>query len=189
MGQHRWTILGERKGWTVWQFAGLGDATGIIPLATLRSLDREDQHNILTESVGLRSLTISILLGGDRPPLEAQRLQGLGRSITNGQLVDYISDLIEHHPALAKAFNSLRHELNSPFPSTESADMSMNHYLRTQQASIYRTNKAAQGLGDLPPQIRQKPGSKISCLDNLRGIYYPQRKEPNCCAEYNRIPE
>ena len=50
-------------------------------------------------------------------------MQELGRSITNIQLIDYCSDildLIEQYPILANDFHSLRQELDSPLPSTES---------------------------------------------------------------------
>ena len=88
----------------------LHDATHLIPQATLRSLDHEDQQYILGKLAGLASLTVSVSLEAGRSPLEALQLQELGRSITNGQLLDYradISDLMEQHPALAKEFDFL----------------------------------------------------------------------------------
>ena len=89
-------------------------------------------------------------------------MQELGRSVTNGQLIDYrsdISDLFEQHPTLAKDFDDLRQELDSPFPSTKlSLDPSMSKRLQIQQAAIHRKNKAAQDLDHIFLQIRQKPG-------------------------------
>ena len=97
-------------------------------------------------------------------------MQELGRNITNSQLLDYrsdISDLVEHHPTLAKDFDSLRQELDSPLPSMESISTdlsmnptkrSMNQRLQTQQSTIRRRNMAAQDLDNILVQIRQKPG-------------------------------
>jgi len=141
---------------TAWSL--LHDATHLIPLTTSRSLDREDQQHILGKLTGLASLAVSVSLEAGRSPLEALRLQELSRSITNGQLLDYrsdISDLIQHHPRLANDFNSLRQELDSPFPSS---DLSMNQYPQTQQAAIHRRNKVAQDLDEILLQIRKKPG-------------------------------
>ncbi|RPB27925.1 hypothetical protein L211DRAFT_778740, partial [Terfezia boudieri ATCC MYA-4762] len=145
----------------------LHDAIHLIPRATLRSLDREDQQHILGKLTGLTSLAISVSLEISRSPLEALQLQELSRSITNGQLLDYrtdISDLMEEYPTLAKEFDSLRQTLDSPVPSssTESSDTSKGKLLQIleQQAIIGRKNKAAQDLDNILFQIRQKPGFK-----------------------------
>ena len=76
-----------------------------------------------------------------KPPLEALRLQELGRSVTNGQLLDYrsdISELMRQHPTLANGFDSLRQELDSPFTPLEPLDISMAKRLQIQQAAIQR---------------------------------------------------
>jgi len=100
----------------------LHDATHLIHLATSRPLQREDQH-ILGKISGLASLAAVVSLKAGQSPLEVLRLLELGLRVTNCQLLDYrseISDLKEQHPMLAKDFDSLRQELDSPFPSTES---------------------------------------------------------------------
>ncbi|KAF8421170.1 CHAT domain-containing protein, partial [Tirmania nivea] len=139
----------------------LSDAIHLMPLVTSRSLVREDQQHILGQLTGLASLAVAVSLEVGQSPLEALRLQELGRNITNGQLIDYRSeiwDLIEQHPMLAEDFDSLRQELDSPLPATKSSDMSANQYLQTLEASICRRNKVAQDLDDLILKIRQKPG-------------------------------
>jgi len=101
--------------------------------------------------------------------LEALRLQEVGRSVTNGQLLDYrsdISDLTELHPTLSQGFDSLRQELDSPFPPTGgltlcfvfSSHASMDNQLQIQQAAIRRRNQVAKFFDDILQQIRQKPG-------------------------------
>ena len=70
---------------------------------------------------------------------------------------------MEHHPTLAKDFNLLRQELDSPFSSaailTESSHMmSINERLSVQQSTVQRRNKAAQDLDNIFQQVRQKPG-------------------------------
>lgn len=101
-----------------------------------------DQQHILGKFTGLASFAAAVSLQVSQSPLEALRLQELGRSVTNGQLLDYrsdISDLREQYPALATAFHSLRRELDSPVPSTgSSSDMSMDKRLQIQQATIRR---------------------------------------------------
>ena len=92
----------------------LHDAIHLMPLATPRSLDREDQQHILRQLTGLTSIAAAVALEVAQSPLEALQLLELGRSITNGQLLDYHSDishLLEKHPQLATAFDSLRLEL------------------------------------------------------------------------------
>ncbi|KAF8421683.1 CHAT domain-containing protein [Tirmania nivea] len=144
----------------------LHDATHFIPLATSRSLGREDQQHILEKLTGLASFAAAVTLQAGQSPLEALCLQELGRSVTNGQLLDYrsgISDLTEQYPTLAKHFDFLRQELDAPLPSMESlSDISIDHLkqLQIQQAAIHRRNKAANDLDDILQQIRQKPGFK-----------------------------
>ena len=89
----------------------LRDAIHLLPLVASRSLQREDQQYILGKLTGLASLAASVSLEVRERPVEALRLLELGRSVTNGQLLDYrsdISDPMEHHPALAEEFDSLR---------------------------------------------------------------------------------
>ena len=139
----------------------LRNAINLIPLVTSRALVREDQQHILGQITGLTSLATSASLEAGEPPLEALLLLELGRSITNGQLLDYrstISDLLEHHPALAEDFDSLRQELDSPFPSLDSPDMAIAQRLRTQQSTIRRRNRVAEDLDHVLAQIRGKPG-------------------------------
>ncbi|RPB27039.1 hypothetical protein L211DRAFT_780416 [Terfezia boudieri ATCC MYA-4762] len=122
----------------------LRNALHLLPLVTSRSLEREDQQHILGQLSGLASLAASVSLEVGDSPLEALRLLELGRSITNGQLLDYRSDishLKENYPTLAQDFDSLRQELDSPF-----------------QRAIHRRNKVAKDLNHLLMQIRQKPG-------------------------------
>ena len=155
----------------------LRDAVHLMPMATPRSLEREDQQHILGQLSGLASLSASVSLEAGEPPLEALRLQELGRTVTNGQLLDYqsdISDLMQHHPTLGQAFDSLRQELDSPFPPSVSicspfpspgsnmtinvARLSPNERLQAQQFAIRRRNTVAQDLDNILVQIRQKPG-------------------------------
>ncbi|KAF8417974.1 CHAT domain-containing protein [Tirmania nivea] len=139
----------------------LHDAIHLMPLAPSRSLGREDQQYILGQLTGLASLAAAVSLNVGQSPLEALRLQELGRSITNSQLLDYridISDLMAKHPTLAKDFDSLRRELDSSFPSTESTYMPLEQRVQTQQAAIRRRNKVAKDLDTILQQIRQNPG-------------------------------
>jgi len=139
----------------------LRDAIHLVSLATSRSLEREDQQYILGQLNGLASLAASVSLEAGESPLEALRLQGLGRNIIHGQLLDYrsdISDLVEHHPTLAADFDSLRQDLDSPLPSLQSSDMSMNEQLQAQQSAIRRRNQVARDFDNLLLQIRQKSG-------------------------------
>jgi len=139
----------------------LRDAVHLLPLVTSRSLEREDQQHILGKLTGLASLAASVSLEVGESPLEALRLQELGRGVTNGQLLDYrsdISDLMEHCPTLAHDFDSLRQELDSPIPSQDSSDMSLDQRLWSQQGVIRRRNKVAQDLDNILMQIRQNPG-------------------------------
>jgi len=144
-------------------YSFLHDTTHLIPLAISRSLEREDQQQILAKltDYDLASLAIAVSLQAGQSPLEALRLQELGRSVTNGQLLDYrsdISDLMSQYPTLAQDFDALRQELDSPFPSTEwSSDSSIDKGLQIQQAAIRRRNKVATDLDDILSQIRQKP--------------------------------
>ncbi|KAF8423527.1 CHAT domain-containing protein [Tirmania nivea] len=152
------------KDWST-TFAFLHAAIHLMPLVTARSLEREDQQYILGQLTGLASLAAAVSLEAGQSPLEALRLQELGRNVTNGQLLDYridISDLMERHPTLAKAFDSLRQELDSPFPPLEpsipASDMSKARRLDVQQSAISRRNKIAKDLNNVLVQIRQKPG-------------------------------
>ena len=117
-------------------------------------------NNILRKLTGLASLATSVSLEAGKPALEALRLLELGRSVTNGQLLDYRSDisgLRDHHPTLAEDFDSLRQELDSPTPSPGS-DMSLEQLLRAQQSVIRRRNQVAEDLDSVLLQIRQKSG-------------------------------
>jgi len=134
-------------------------AIHLMPLATSRSLEREDQQHILGQLTGLVSLATSVLLEAGESPLEALRLLELGRSVTNGQLLDYrsdISDLRKHYPTLAEEFHSLRQKLDSAFPSlaTESPEITMNQRLQPQRPE---RSKVARDLNNILLQIRQKP--------------------------------
>ncbi|RPB28991.1 hypothetical protein L211DRAFT_745749, partial [Terfezia boudieri ATCC MYA-4762] len=118
------------------------------------------QH-ILAKLTGLVSLAVSVSLEVGNLPLEALRLQELGRSVTNGQLLDYrsdISDLGEHYPVLAKEFDSLRQDLDSPLPALDSVDISINQLKFAEASTIRRRNQAAKGFENILLQIRQKPG-------------------------------
>ena len=79
-------------------------------------------------------------------------------------------DLMEQYPTLAKDFNCLRQELDSPFPSPQSFDMlvNSNQYLRTQQAAIHRRNEIARDLDDILLQIREKPGFENFLLEHSK---------------------
>ena len=147
----------------------LHDAIHLIPLATSRSLSRVDQQHIVGKLAGQAvgnltgpaSLAISVLLEAGRSPMEALRLGALGRSVTNSQLLDYRSDisgLMKLHPILARDFDSLRQELDSPFPQIRSSDMSTQAYLQTQQAAIGRRKMVVQDLDNLLREIREKLG-------------------------------
>ncbi|KAF8432049.1 CHAT domain-containing protein [Terfezia claveryi] len=141
----------------------LQDVMQLLPLVTPRSLGREDQQHILGYLTGLASLAASVCFEVGESPLEALRLQELGRSVTNSQLLDYrsdISDLMKNYPTLAEEFGSLREELDSPFgiSSIGSPDMSIKQCLKAQQSTIRRRNKVVQDLDHTLMQIRQKPG-------------------------------
>ena len=157
-------------------------ASHLISLATSRSLQREDQQYILEQLNGLASLAAAVPLQAGQSPLEALRLQELGRSITNGQLLDYrsdISDLMEQHPTLAKDFDTLREELDSSLsPSTEySTDASIGKQLQDQQAAICRWNKVAIDLNDILQQIRQKPGFQTFLLAESEEYFLSAARE------------
>jgi len=157
----------------------LRDAIHLLPQASSRSLGREDQQHILQQLTGLVSLAASVSLEGGEPPLEALRLLELGRSVTNGQLLDYrsdISDLMELHPALAEEFDASRQELDSPFPP-ESSEISMNQRLQAQQSTIRRRNKVAQDLDNILLQIRQKPGFENFLRTESEGDLYSAAQE------------
>ena len=79
-----------------------------------------------------------------------------------------ISGLIAQHPTLARDFDFLRQELDSPFPSSESSsDTSIDHLLQIQQAAIRRRHKVAKDLDDILQKIRQKPRN-ISCQQHKK---------------------
>ena len=153
----------------------LRDATLLIPLATSRSLQREDQQHILGQFTGLASHAAAVSLQAGKSPLEALRLQELGRSVTNGQLLDYrsdISDLMEQYPALASDFDSLRQELDSPFlpmislsrSDTSMQTVSKDNRVQIQQVAIARRNEVSKGVDNILRQIRQKPGFQTFLL-------------------------
>ncbi|RPB18035.1 hypothetical protein L211DRAFT_748680, partial [Terfezia boudieri ATCC MYA-4762] len=138
----------------------LRNSIHLLPLLTSRSLQREDQQYMLGQLNGLVSLAVSISLEVGELPLEALRLQELGRSVTNGQLLDYrsdISDLRKHYPVLAAEFDSLRQELDSPLPVLDSLDMSINQLQFAQESTIRRRNRAVKDFENIILQIRQKP--------------------------------
>ncbi|RPB18391.1 hypothetical protein L211DRAFT_80808 [Terfezia boudieri ATCC MYA-4762] len=139
----------------------LRDSIHLLPLLTSRSLQREGQQHVLAQLTGLVSLAVSVSLVVEGSPLEALRLQELGRSVTNGQLLDYrsdISDLMEHHPKLAEEFDSLRQQLDSPLPVLESVDMSIHQLQCAQESTICRRNQTAKDFENILLQIREKPG-------------------------------
>ena len=107
-------------------------------------------------------LAAAVALEVAQSPLQALQLLELGRSITNGQLLDYRSDLshlLEKQPQLARAFDSLRLELDSPFPSIDQfSDVSNDKRIQMQQTAIRQRNKVANDLDEILQQIRQKPG-------------------------------
>lgn len=148
----------------------LQNAINLLPLLTLRSLDREDQQHSLAELTGLASLAASLILEAGGSPTEALRLLELGRSVTNGQLLEYrsdISQLQEHHPALAEDFGSLRKELDSPIPTLDSSRLSHTQYRHTQRSAVNRRNMVAGDLDRVLLQIREKPGfENFLCADS-----------------------
>ena len=127
-------------------------------------MDREDQQHILKQLTGLTSLAAAVALEVTKSPFKALQLLELGRSITNGQLLDYRSDishLLEEHPPLAKAFDSLRLELDSPSPTIDQfSGLSNDKRIQMQQTTIRQRNRVAKDLDDILEQIRQKPGFK-----------------------------
>ncbi|KAF8430063.1 CHAT domain-containing protein [Tirmania nivea] len=151
----------------------LHDAIHLIPPATSRSLEREDQQLILEKLTGFASLAAAVLLEAGRAPLEALRLQELARNITNGQLLHYrsdISDLMDQYPTLAKDFDSLRQELDSPFPFPEPSNMPKSKRLQIQTA-IHQKIKLLKISMKYSSGFDKNLVSKISCLQNLRNIY------------------
>jgi len=161
----------------------LRDAIHLIPLATLRSLEREDQQHILETITGLVSLAASVSLEVRESPLEALRLLGLGRNITNGQLLDYrsdISDLIHHYPTLARDFHSLHQELDSPFPlsslesSRSDTPMSMNQRLQLQQSATRRRKRLPTILIIYLYRFVNSQDSRNFCGQNPKRIYCQQ---------------
>ena len=74
-------------------FSLLNSATHLLPLATSRSLERDDQQHILAQLTCLVSLAAAVSLQAGYSPLEAVQLQEVGRSVTNTQLLDYRSDI------------------------------------------------------------------------------------------------
>lgn len=106
--------------------AGLSQAYSLLEaavhlstLASPRSLDRDDQQHRLQDLAGLPALTAAVCLEIRHPPVQALKLLEMARCITNGQLLDYRSDisvLSEKLPSLAQTFNLLCLELDSPLP-------------------------------------------------------------------------
>ena len=148
----------------------LRGAVHLMPLVTSRSLGREDHQHILEKLMGLASLATSVSLEAGESPMEALRLLELGRSVTNGQLLDYRSDishLEECYPTLAKDFDTLRQEMDSPCPAFQSSGIPTEEYLRAQQSTIRRRNKVAEELNQVLLQIRRKPGFlNFLCADS-----------------------
>jgi len=66
----------------------LRDVVHLMPLATPRSLGREDHQYILRRLIGFVSLCAGVTLEVTNSSLEAIRFLELGRSVTNGQLLD-----------------------------------------------------------------------------------------------------
>ena len=139
----------------------LHNATHFLPLSTSRLLQREDQQQILEPLSGIVSLAIAVSLEAGQSLLEVLRLQELGRSITNSQLLDYrsnISDLVEQHPRLATDFDSLCQELDTTPSCIESSNMSIQQHLQIYQAEDCRKNKVVHDFNNILIQIRQQPG-------------------------------
>ena len=139
----------------------LYDAAHLIPMSTFRSLQREDQQHILGRLNGLASITTAVFLEAGQSLLEVLRLQELGRSIANSQLLDYrsdIPDLVKQHPRLAADFDAFRQELDTPPPSIECSNMSIKQCLQVHQATECTRNRVVRDFNNILLQIRQQPG-------------------------------
>lgn len=92
-------------------------AVQLLPVSSPRNLRNADKQNVLSKYAGLAALAASIALNAGKEPYHALELLELGRSIIAtlaiGAYPD-ISDLRQSYSELAREYEDLRDELDSP---------------------------------------------------------------------------
>jgi tetratricopeptide (TPR) repeat protein len=88
----------------------------LIPTVHTRLLDRNDQQFVMSTFAGVASDLCGFFLASNRPN-EALEYLEQGRGVIISQLLDRhidLSDLIADHPTLARQYERLVHEVNTP---------------------------------------------------------------------------
>ncbi|KAI5840135.1 CHAT domain-containing protein [Morchella snyderi] len=101
----------------------LEKAVGMLPKISLRSLERDDQQQLLSSLYGLSSLAASFALKAGRGAYTTLKLLELGRGIITGFAIDNrseMADLQTTHPTLYDRLVNLRAEANTPLPEKSS---------------------------------------------------------------------
>ncbi|KAF5227974.1 hypothetical protein FAUST_11406 [Fusarium austroamericanum] len=92
-------------------------AVDLIPLSAPRSLKSTDKRHNLSRAVGIASDAAAISLSLGKEPLLALELLESGRGVLASSIQDIRTDVFQlrkDHPNLAKDFEQLRHQLDSP---------------------------------------------------------------------------
>lgn len=114
---HAVKLFPSRQTWDK-SSALLEAAVKMMPKISLRSLEREDQQEVLSKLYGLSSDAAAVALQAGRGASHALTLLELGRGIIMGFAIDHkggeLSELKATNPDLFSSFTRLRIEINSP---------------------------------------------------------------------------
>ncbi|KAH0603584.1 uncharacterized protein H6S33_007906 [Morchella sextelata] len=136
----------------------LEEAVELLPKISLRSLEQDDQQQLLSSLYGLSSLAASSALEAGRGAYIALKLLELGRGIITGFAIDNrseMSDLQTSHPTLFDSLINLRTEANSPLP--EKGTGNPTDYLNS---SASKRRIALEQMDALLERIREIPEYK-----------------------------
>lgn len=156
VAQHLGAMLEEDEDW-VGASEAMGEAVDLLPLCSSRSLQQQDQQDIIAIYFGLASRAAAMTLQAGGSAFDAVRFLELGRGvITNLQLETRtdLTDLRLQYPALANRFEELRDELNSPTDTS----------LESLEFLPSRRHTTGEQLDETIADIRQLPGFETFLL-------------------------
>ncbi|CCD51204.1 hypothetical protein BofuT4_P085660.1 [Botrytis cinerea T4] len=144
----------------------------LIPLLTPRSLQNSDKQHLLADIVGMASDGAAIALNLGRDPFDALKFLEQGRGVLATSLQEIRTetlDLEKQHLELAKEFNSLRQQLDSPI-----ANLVYERHAPSGQDQTSKRNDVSKRLNEVIEEIRQQ--------DGFRDFLLPPSKEEMVAA-------
>ncbi|KAM0148086.1 hypothetical protein ACHAPG_010202 [Botrytis cinerea] len=144
----------------------------LIPLLTPRSLQNSDKQHLLADIVGMASDGAAIALNLGRDPFDALKFLEQGRGVLATSLQEIRTETLEleeKHLELAKEFDSLRQQLDSPI-----ANLVYERHAPSGQDQTSKRNDASKRLNEVIEEIRQQ--------DGFRDFLLPPSKEEMVAA-------